>query len=513
MRTQSSIKNLIFAMAGQSIGLLVSFVARIAFVRVLSTEYLGLNGLFTTILSLLSLVELGVGPAMTFSLYKPLAEKDTEKVKSLMQLYKKAYTVIGIVVAILGASLAPFLHFFIKDIPDIPNIYLIYLLFVANSAISYFFSYKRSLIITDQKRYIATYYRYTFFTVLNIVQIIVLFSTKSFILFLSCQVIATVAENIFISKKADKLYPFLKEKTIQKLDKETTGSIFKNIRALVVHKLGGVVVNSTDNLIISRFVGLTWVGLYSNYFLVINALNLVIAQIFSSITASVGNLGVTETKEKTKSIFDVVFFLNFWIYGFCSIAFIAILNPFIQLWLGEKYLLSDSIVIMIVLNFYLTGMRQAVLTFKEAMGLFWYDRHKPIFESIINLCVSLILVKYLGMVGVFIGTTISTLTTCFWIEPYVLYKHGLKFPLLPFFLRYIFYMLITIITSILTLKVSELFYEVNFINFIFKVIICIVIPNIIFLIIFHKTTEFKFLYKLLNNFVFKKIRNLSTLSK
>ncbi|MGQ3376824.1 lipopolysaccharide biosynthesis protein [Priestia endophytica] len=506
MRTRSSIKNLAFAMVGQTIGIIVSFVSRLVFIRILSTEYLGLNGLFTTLLSILSLVELGVGPAMTYSLYKPLAEKNTEKVKSLMQLYKKAYTVIGIVVLVLGISLVPFLHLFIRDMPDIPNIYLIYMMFVTNSAISYFFSYKRSLIITDQKRYIATYYRYTFFTILNIVQIGVLITTHSYILFLLCQIIATFTENIFVSRKANLMYPFLKEKNIFKLDKSSTHEIFKNIKALVVHKLGGVVITSTDNLIISRFVGLSWVGLYSNYLLIINALNLVIAQVFSSITASVGNLGVTESKEKTNSIFNVVFFLNFWIYGFCSAVLISVINPFIEIWIGKEYLLKESIVIVVILNFYLTGMRQSVLTFKEAMGLFWYDRHKPIFESIINLVLSLILVKSLGIVGVFIATSISTVTTCFWIEPYVLYKYGLKVSVSSFFGKYLIYTLVTGITSIITLNIAQLMYKDSIITLILSMLVSVSIPNIIFLLLFWKTKEFNFLYSLVKTLLNKRIK-------
>lgn len=506
MRTKSSIKNLFFAMTGQSAALIISFFSRIAFMQVLGTEYLGLNGLFTNILSILSLVELGIGPAMTFSLYKPLAENDTEKVKSLMRLYKKAYISIGIVILIFGIIITPFLEVFIKTNPNIPYIHLIFLLFVLNAAISYFYSYKRSLIISDQKRYIATIYRYSFFVLLNIIQIIVLYLTHDFILFLVCQIIATFVENIIVSKKADKLYPFLKEKTVRKLDKPTFSEITRNVRAMLAHRLGGVVVNSTDSLIISKFVGLVGVGLYFNYQLIINALNLITSQVFASITASVGNLGATEEEDKKRFIFNITFFINFWIYGFISICLVVLVNPFVELWIGKDYRLNINIVSIVIFNFYLTGMRKGVLTFRDALGIYWYDRHKPIFESIINLIVSLILVRELGMIGVFIGTTISTLTTSFWVEPYVLYKYGFKSSVIPFFSKYTLYTIVTVIACIITIIVTNMFYEVTIINFIIQLFICIVIPNIIFLLLFHRTDEFRYLYNLISKLVFKKIK-------
>jgi O-antigen/teichoic acid export membrane protein len=506
MRTRSSIINLSFAMGGQTLGLLISFFARIVFIQVLGAEYLGLNGLFTNILSILSLVELGIGPAMTFSLYKPLAEKNIEKVKSLMKLYKKAYISIGISILILGISFTPFLEIFIKSIPNIQNIHLIFLLFVLNASISYFYSYKRSLIISDQKRYIATIYRYSFFIILNIIQIIVLYLTHNFVLFLVCQIIATFAENVVISKKADKLYPYLIEKSAQKVDKDTLNQIVRNVRAMIAHKLGGVVVNSTDSLIISKFVGLVGVGLYSNYQLIIYALNTVTSQVFTSITASVGNLGATESEEKKRSIFNVVFFMNFWIYGFITICLVVLVNPFIELWINKDFVLDTNIVIVIILNFYIAGMRKGVLTFRDALGIYWYDRHKPIFESVINLVVSLILVKYLGMIGVFIGTTISTILTSFWVEPYVLYKYGFNSSVSSFFKRYALYTIAAVFAFTITIGVAGRINDVTIINFIIQLFVCLVIPNVIFFALFHRTKEFRYLYNLISKFVFKKLK-------
>ena len=502
-RTYNSLRNTKYALIGQILGLLVSFFARIIFIRILGKEYLGINGLFTNILTMLSLVELGIGPAIVFSLYKPLAENDTKKIKALMQLYKKSYIIIGIIIAILGILITPFLDYLIKDKPDVSNLNLIFLMFVANTSISYFFAYKRNLIIADQHRYIATIYRYGFFVVLNVFQIIFLYLTKNYFVFLFIQIANTFLENVAVSKHADKMYPYLKEKSQEKLDSETVDQIKKNTAAMVLHKIGTIVVSSTDNIIISAKVGITWVGLYSNYYLIINALNTIITQFFTAITASIGNLGVTESKEKSEYIFECINFIGFWIYGFCTIALYQLFNPFIEIWLGKDLLMSMDVIAILAFNFFITGMRKSVLTFRDAFGLFWYDRYKPIFESVINLVVSLILAKPLGITGVFIGTAVSTLTTCLWVEPYVLYKYGFDTCSISYFLRYIYYTFIMIIAAIPTNLLCNLLPGSGLTAFILKLFICLIIPNIIFLLVFYKTKEYKYLFSMVKNYILR----------
>lgn len=509
MRTVSSIKNLIFAFGGQFLGIIISFIARIIFLQVLNSEYLGINGLFTNILTILSLAELGIGTAMNFSLYKPLAEQNKEKIKSLMYLYKKAYIIIGIIILVVGIAISPLLPFFINEMPDIPeNIYFIYILFVINTGISYFFSYKRALIVSDQKRYIATIYRYGFYFLLNVAQIICLLITRNYILFLVLQIIFTLLENIFVSIKANKMYPYLKEKNIDKLLKEETKEIKKNVFAMFFHKVGEIVVKSTDNIIISKFVSLSAVGLYSNYYLITNALNMIIGQVFTSIVASIGNLGATENKEKLKNIFNKVFFLNFWIFGFSAICLYILFNDFISLWLGAEYLLPESVMLVIVVSFCIEGMRKSVLDFRDALGIFWYDRYKPIFEVIINLIASIILVQKIGLAGVFVGTIISTLTTSFWVEPYVLYKYGFKMKLRDYFKQYLKYTIVTLLVAILTVFIiNTLFTSVTILTFIGKLLLCIGIPNLCFILIFRKGEEFIY-YKDLMEGIINKIKNI-----
>lgn len=499
-RSKNSIKNVSYALVGQAFGLIVSFVSRIFFINILGKEYLGLNGLFSNILSVLSLAELGVGEAIIFGLYKPLAEKDEFKCKMLMQFYKKIYIVVGLLIFVLGILITPFLNVFIKEIPNINGISLIYLLFVINTSVSYFFSYKRNLIIADQKKYYVTIYRYLFFFIVNLLQIIYLLLFKDYIGFLIIQIIFTVLENITISKKADLLYPYLKDKKSIPLDEESKRQIIVNTKALMMHKVGGVAVSATDNIILSSFVSVSAVGIYSNYFLVTNALNVITSQIFSSITASVGNLFAIGNKNNQYSVFKKIDFLCYWIQCFTAACLITLFNPFISLWLGKDYLFNFEIVLILVINYYIYGMRKSVVTFKEAAGLFTADKWKSIIEGIINLIVSIILVNKIGIVGVFVGTLISSLLTCVWIEPFALFKYGFKIKPFAYFNNYIIRFFITSFICFINYKLAHIVIFSNvYFGFIYMLLISLVIPNIIMIIIFHKSEEFNY-YK---NYFFK----------
>ena len=502
MRSKSSAKNLVVALIGQAFGLIISFIARIIFVKFLSDEYLGLNGLFTNLLTMLSLVELGVGSALVYSLYKPLADGDNEKVKSLMDLYRKSYNIIGGVVLIIGILFIPFYRYLISEVPSISHLDFIYILFVLNTAISYFYSYKRSLIICDQKRYIATIYRYVFYFLLNVFQIIVLFLTHNYILYLITQVVFTWLENICISIKADRMYPYLKDKNIKKLDKKELNTISKNVRAMLFHKIGGVVVNSTDNILISKLVGLIAVGMYSNYYLITSALDTITAQFFNAITASVGNLGACTNSKKVKETFNTTFFLNYLIYGVITVCLLILFNPFIEVWLGKKYLFDFGVVLVITICFYLKGIRKTCLTFKDALGLFWQDRYKPIIESIINLVASIILgIKY-GVLGIFMGTIISTVTTSLWIEPYVLYKYYFKENIIDYLYRFIKYTLVVVLTYLIVQKIVILISINGILGLLIKGVVSLILSILIMTIVFIKTNEIKHVKK-----IFKDIKS------
>lgn len=493
-RTKNSIRNLLTGVAGQVTSVLLSFISRTIFIYFLDIEYLGINGLFSNILTILSLAELGVGSAIVYSMYKPIAKNDRDTLKALMKLYSKIYTIIGIVIAIIGTTLVPVLDVFIKNKPEnIDNLVLIYCMFLLNTVISYFFSYKRSIITADQREYICTLYRFIFNLVKVVLQIIILTITQNFVLYLAIQIVCTLMENIAISIKADKLYPFLKTKNNVELDKKDKASIFKNIKALMLYKICSTMLDGTDNLIISSFIGVAWVGLLSNYTLVIGAVSLILVQIMGSITASIGNIISIESKEKQEDIFYNTFFVSFLLYGFSSVCLMILINPFISLWLGKNYILHELIVFIIVLNFYIYGMQSTVWAYRSTMGLFIYGKFRPLVSGIMNIVVSIILGKYLGLLGVLLGTTITRILTNIWYDPIIIFKYGFKKSVKSYYLKYLKYLAIFLSTTILISKTSLIIDSSSVAGFTLLLIITCLISSIIFFLMFRKCKEFKYL--------------------
>lgn len=494
-RTQNSIKNSIVSVISQVFIILISFIGRTFFIKFLGSEYLGINGLFTDILSILSFAELGVGTAIIYSLYKPISDKDEKKISAYVNLYATTYRIIGFIILIIGIMIIPFLPYLIKDFEQYTtiNIRLIYILFLLNSSMTYFYSYKRSLIVANQKKYIDSINRIVCLVFLNIVQIFILYITKNYILYLCIQILFSILENVSITIIANKLYPFINNYKKERLNNNEKKELIKNVKSLVLHKIGSTLVSNTDNLLISAYIGLNIVGIYSNYSMIITAIKTVLNQMFASITASVGNLNVEENNEKSYNIFSLILFTNFWIVCIITTLIIAVLNDFIIIWLGEEYLLSLPILIAIVINFFLYEMRQTLFIYKNTYGLFQYDRYVPIIEAIINLVVSIVFLRIWGIMGIFIGTIISTLTTCFWVEPYFLYKKKFNKNLMKYFKQYFMYVVITIVIIIITTGIgNSIVPQHNIFLFILKAVICFIIPNLILIIIFHKTKELKY---------------------
>ncbi len=462
------------------------------FTHTLSEDYVGINGLFTDILNVLALSELGIGTAITYALYKPISEKNIEKQKSLMLLYKRMYRVIAGVVLGVGLLIIPFMDVLIKNQPQVDNLILLYLFYLANSVVSYLFIYKRTLIDAHQLSYIGVLCQTFFLVVQNIIQIVILCTTHNFLLFVIVLLSCTLFNNITISVKANRMYPFLKDHNVEPLEAEEKKSIKQNIKAMLMHKVGNVVVTNTDNLLLSSLVGIVSVAIYSNYFLVIGSIRQVLNQAFQGITASVGNLGVEESKERIKRIFDASFFIGQWMFGFAAICLYEVLTPFVELSFGSQYVFGTAITFVLCINFYLTGMRQATLVFRDSLGLFWYDRYKSIFEALINLVVSLILGYYYGVIGIFLGTLISTITTSLWVEPYMLYKHRLKMPVRGYFIKYAWYVIVTAGAWYVTDMACSFIGGSVLIQCVLKLGICIIVPNLIFLIIYCRNKEFVF---------------------
>lgn len=491
-RTKKSIINSFYALTSKFIIVILSFAVRTVFIKTLTQQYLGINGLFSNIITMLSLADLGIGIAIPYTLYSPLAKNDTNKIKILMKFYSKIYNVIGIIVLIVGVILIPFLNLFVKEMPDIPNIKLIYFLFVLNSAMSYFFVYKKLLLDSDQKGYIANKIIMKVTIVVNIIQMILLYLTKNYILYLCLNIASVLIQNIIISVKCNKMYPYITEDTDEKIKKEDIVQLKKNISALCIYKIGVVILNGTDNLIISKVIGVVAVGLYSNYLLITNALTNIISQIFSSITSSVGNMVATDDEQKSENIFKKLQFLNFWIYSISSICLFLLINPFIKIWIGESYCLTGLVAFLISLNFYIYGMQSVVSSFRDAYGLFLQGKYRPIVMVIVNILISIPLAIKIGISGVIIGTVVSRLFVVGIWDPIVVYKFGFKKSVRNYFVMYYKYLLLYIIISVLLFAVVSNIVIDNIFMWVLIACIIFLIINMILLIIYRKTDDFKY---------------------
>ncbi|MGL4875396.1 MAG: lipopolysaccharide biosynthesis protein [Clostridium sp.] len=494
MRTVNSMRNIIYAISGQSISIIINFISRSIFIKILGEYFLGLNGLFLNVISVLSLAEMGIGSAIIYGLYEPLVNGDNRKVSKLVRFYKKAYKKIGIIVSVMGLLLVPLLKYIVKDTNGLNENYIriIFILFLINTVITYFYSYKRTLLIADQKAYVDTLYKYSFFIVLNIIQIIILVLTKNYILYLIAQICITFVENYRVARKVNEIYPWL-ELEKEELEREEKNKLVKNVKALLLHKIGGVLVLSTDNIIISSFVGIIWVGIYSNYLLVTSAINSIIGQVFVALTGSVGNLTNSESKEKAYEIYKVINLINYWIVAVCSICVYININDFINIWIGEEFILSSYIVLIICANFYITGMRKAVSVYKDTYGLFYQDRYKAIVEGILNIIISVVLAIKLGLSGVLLGTLISSILTCFWIEPYVLFKYGFKIKLKNYMKKYLMNLVLAIIVGGVSYFLCSFIVVDSWWKLIFKAGISFIVVNISIVLVYFNTKEFRYI--------------------
>ena len=494
-RTFNSIRNTVFALGEQICYSVFSFICRTVFIYTLGKTYLGFSGLFSDILTLLSLAELGIGTAITYSMYKPTAEKDYKRVAAMLNEYKKLYMIIGISMTIAGLCLTPFLSFFVSDIPELPELPLIYILYLLNTTGSYFFIYKKSILITRQKNYVASLIYIAATTCQNILQIVCLLVFRNFILYLIIQLCATLGNNICISIYVNRKYPFIKTYKTERIDKTTKKQLFKNVRAMFASKLSSAVVTSTSNILISKFVSTIVLGLYSNYTMFTTMIRTIVSKIFEALVGSIGNLVVTESRERIYRTFRSIWFINFWLVSFCITTLYILVNPFIELWVGETFLLDGKIVFLICLNLYMRLMRNTFLSFQDTFGLFVELRWKCIAEAIINLVVSLYLLLGLdmGIYGILLGTFISNLVTSFWYEPYLLFVKKFGKSWLVYFVLFIKYIVVTVAVGGISYLVCHFIIPFNgWGGFILKLLTCCIVTNLLYFLLFFKTADFHF---------------------
>lgn len=494
-RKKSSFKNMITAVSSNVLTIIVGLVAQAVFIKILGSEYLGLNGLFSNVISMLGIVELGMGSAIIYNMYKPIAENDHEKIKSLMQFYKKSYRIITLIISIIGIMIIPFIKY-IVDIESVTvdiNVYLVYILFLLETICSYILSYKRSMLYADQKEYITNIIHMGYTILVNTMQLTFLYFTHDYYLYLIIKVMMRLVENIVISSYVNRRYSYLLDNNVTKLDSKTEKDIFQKIKALFFHKIGTFIVSGTDNIIISKYLGLVTVGLYSNYYMIINAVQTVINHIIQATRASVGNLLVTESKTKQFDIFNKIRFVNFWISCFSSICIFVIMDSFITIWIGYKFVLPTKVLLVLVINFFIVSSRSTYGAFKEAAGIFYEDRFVPIIESLLNIVLSIIFVKKFGLMGVFMGTIASGLVLWCYSYPKYVYNKLFGRKISDYIKETIYYFIIFILIAGFTYSLAILIsFDNVYLQFISNVLIALIVPNVIMLLLFSKDENFKY---------------------
>lgn len=491
-RTSHSVRNISYGLFSQLIQMVLGFVSRTIFISYLAVDYLGVNSLFTNIISVLSLAELGVGSAFIYALYKPLAEKNAFEIATIIAFYKRVYMFIGAFIFVAGLCLLPFLSSLVPPQSSVitEDIRVIYFLFLFNSASTYFFSYKLSLLDADQKSATITLNTTVFLLIQNALQILVLVLTQNFILYLVVQVLCALSSNYYISRIVDKQYPYLSEFKTASIDVSLKSSILKNTKATFLVKIGGILVNSTDNLIINYFVGLAVLGKFSNYVMLVAIVSNFLVIIFANIRSSVANFVVTESQENQRSIFYALNFINFWLYGLSFLFIVFLMNDFISLWIGLNYVLSLKIALMVGINFFMVGMQSAFWTFKSSYGFFRQGRYMVLLTALLNLVLSFMFGYYYGVFGVLFATAIARLLTNFWYDPYVVLTMGLALNPLTYVFRFAKYIAVLLVSGLLIYFSSHFLPYSLLVSFIFKICLCLLIPNVLIVAVFRSTPEF-----------------------
>lgn len=509
-RTEYSVMNILAGLGGYLLNTILGFVCRIVFARCLSADYLGVNGLFTNVLTMLSLAELGIGSAIVFALYKPLAEHDNNKVASLVQIYGQAYRAIGLVVTLVGLVLLPFLNVIIREQPQIQeSIYLLYLINLFNTASTYLFSYRSSLLIAAQLNYLVSGISYAVTITQSVFQIVVLLLTHNYLAYLLIQTVGTFLYNIVVSKIAVKKFPFIKGKNAQPLSKEEKKKLFSNVRDLMIYKISSLLVNSTDNILITFFKGLSITGVASNYTLLVSTLNSFLGQIFNGLTASIGNHNAIEKNEERYKLFCFLNLMNFWIYGWAALGIVFCASDIVELCFGKNYVLPQVVPLVMSINFYTVGMMNAIWTYKHTMGLFHYGRFLQILTGILNIVFSVILGQKWGLVGIWSATVLARMMTNLWYDPYAVYVYGFQKSPLQYFKKYAYYLIVLLVAACVCKLAVILIEAPLIISVILKIVICSVLTNTVFFLAFHKTEEFKKLKQVSYNvlsLIFKRLK-------
>lgn len=491
MRTKNSIKNMTVSILLGLIAIVTTFVTQKFFVESLGVELLGLNGLFTNVVAMLSVAELGLASAIVYHLYKPIKNGDKTAVSVLMNFYKKGYRLVALSILVIGLILIPFLPLIIGNYPPGVNVLVVYALFIVNVVASYLLSYKRSILYADQKNYIINAVHLVAIVVMNALQVWVLLATQNYYAFLILRIIFTLVENYVINRIVDSRYEL--DRSPDPVDKDLRADIFTKIKGLVFHKVGSFVVLGSTSIIISSTLGLTAVGLYSNYLVIQTAITSLFSQISNAIKASVGNLLVDVGGVKSFATFLKLQFANQLLTVVAVSIFLVSSGSFITLWIGSEFVFDLGITAALALSIYLILTRSVFGNFKEAAGIFYEDRFVPIIESVVNIVASLILIHFMGIAGAFIGTALSSLALHAYSYPKYVYKGVLGGTYKEYTLHVLKNLAIAVLAIGLAYGLSSMIHlESGMLQFAADLLIAMAVPMVVFWLIYRKTSEYSY---------------------
>ena len=449
-RTKNATRNIIWGFVNKVVMLLGPFNTRTVIIRYLGANYLGLGSLFNSILHILNLTELGFASAVVFSLYKPIAENDTDSICALMNLYRKIYRYIGGIILTAGIGVMFFLPMIIKsDIPPDINLYSLYVIYLLNTVFSYWlFAYKSSLLIAHQRNDVTSNINTVGFSLQYVLQITFLIITKNYYAYMILVLLFTIGRNIAISVIVDRKYPDYKCRG--DVSKEQINGIKKRVSGLFVQKICSATRNTFDSIVISAYLGLTIVGLYDNYFYIISAVHKLLDVILVSIRSGIGNSIVLESKEKNFENFSLFNFMYSWISGVCAVCLVALTQTFMKIWVGSDYTFSNGIMMLFCVYFYSLTMIDIRTVYDDAAGIWWSQKYVVIVEAVLNIVLNFILGKFFGVIGIVSATIISIVFVNFIAKTKYIFKlYFTEQKISSYFLVHIKWVVLVVIASII----------------------------------------------------------------
>ena len=491
-RVKNTVRNSVVGIFSYLLTSALTFVSRTVFIQYLGEQYLGISGLYSNILAVLALSDLGVNTVMVYSLYRPIAEHDMQRISALIHYFKKLYGLVAIVIATLGILCIPLLPYIVNEsLLTQEELIRYYLLVLANSVCSYLAISKSTLIRADQNMNIIQGVQAATSFLMHIAQIIILVTTRNYTIYLVMPIVGTMTNNVLLTLIANKKYPYLKEKIDDKtVAKEIKVKLFSNLKATFLYKLGATIINSTDNILISIMAGTVVVGYYNNYYTIVTMVNAIINIGINSVLASIGNYYTTKEAQDRFGLFKLLLFGFYALAGFCAASYLAVFDDFIAWWIGDRFVLDTVFLLALVANCTVACISNPLWMSRESSGVFESVRYVMISAALINIALSILLGKIMGLAGIILATALARLVTLFWYEPRILCKKVFQVQTSEYW-GYILRLPASMLPSVLCGLLVHQYKTTNLFVMILKVVLCGIVSATSYFGLFYKSAEVK----------------------